>query len=431
MLFDDLGDDLEDEREDESEDDRGDESESGEDLFGGDFAAPGSYAQNFEHEDLDAHKLCESRANRHLIGHTELEQQLLQMIEIGRLPHGLIFSGPSGVGKSVMAYRLARFLLAGLGDTSSPEPTMFGDLLPPAPRPKNLEVAQSHAVFAQVASGGHPDLLSITRLKDEATGGLKASLQVDEIRKIAPFFRRTAANEGGWRIVIIDDADTMTRSSQNSLLKILEEPPEKSLIILITHRAGALLPTIYSRVHHMIFSPLGDEDIKSALRHKIDSTILPPALLPNVLNIAEGSLGRALQFADAEKIEILQTILNIFSLFPHWQWSDILNMAELWGSKSHNESLQLFKDIILYFVRAAIRRSALQGPEDHEAFNPTGQTAHHHEPDFVWRLAQSFPLNQLLNLYDELQDHFLRCQVGNLDKKFIILGAFTVFEKIL
>lgn len=423
MLFDDLGDDPEDALEDESED----ESESGEDLFGGDFAAPGSHAPSFYQDDSDAHELCESRANLHLIGHKELEQQLLQMIEIGRLPHGLIFSGPTGVGKSVMAYRLARFLLAGLGDASSAEPNMFGDLLPAAPRPKTLEIAQSHAVFAQVASGGHPDLLSIARLKDEATGGLKASLQVDEIRKIAPFFRRTAANEGGWRIVIIDDADTMTRSSQNSLLKILEEPPEKSLIILITHRAGALLPTIYSRVHHMVFSPLGDDDIKSALRHKINS-----ALLPNILNIAEGSLGRALQFADAEKIEILQTILNIFALFPRWKWSDILNMAELWGSKSHQESLQLFKDIILYFVRAASRHSALKKPEDHAVFNHSGQiaqTAHQNDSDFTWRLAQSLPLDQLLNLYDELQDHFLRCQVGNLDKKFIILGAFTLFEK--
>lgn len=290
---------------------------------------------------------------------------------------------------------------------------MFGDLLPPPPRPKNLEVAQTHAVFAQVASGGHPDLLTIARLKDEATGGLKASLQVEEIRKIAPFFRRTAANEGGWRIVIIDDADTMTRSSQNSLLKILEEPPERSLIILITHRAGALLPTIYSRVHHMIFAPLSDEDIQSALRHKID-----PALLPDVINIAEGSLGRALHFADAEKMKILQTLVGVFGTFPRWKWSEILSMAELYGTKSHSEELQIFKDIILYFVRSAVRLSAFQS-----------RAAQPHQNEFSYHLSHSLPLAQLIDLYDELQDHFVRCQTGNLDKKFIILGAFTVLEK--
>lgn len=336
------------------------------------------------------------RATAKLLGHAAIEQQLLSMLDHKRFPHGLIFSGMEGIGKSVMAYRLARYLFSKDGkedDTLG----LFGD----APEaPTSLYIPPTDPVFARVASGGNADLLLIERPFDEKTGRFKGSVPVEEIRKIAPFMRKTASLEDGWRIVIVDDADTMTRSSQNSLLKILEEPPEKSLLVLIAHRAGALLPTIYSRCVHIPFAPLDDSLIKEALTGRCG-----PDKIPLIVSMAEGSLGAAYEYADPQHADLITQTITLLNEGQKFNWGPIQTFADFFGNKGNDDAQRIFKETMLW-VAGGLVRNKIAGFDG----------------------FREMTLARKLKLYDDLRAHFDRCLLGNLDKRFLIIGAYMVFE---
>ena len=156
-----------------------------------------------------------------LIGHAEAERVLLEAHRSGRLPHAWLLAGQKGIGKATLAFRFARFLLCGESGLD-----MFGT--PPA----NLFVDPSEPVFSRIASSGHSDLLTVERSWNDKTNKWRGEIGVDDVRRLGPFFSQTAA-EGGWRIAIVDAADEMNRNAQNALLKILEEPPSKGLLLLV------------------------------------------------------------------------------------------------------------------------------------------------------------------------------------------------------
>src|SRR5712691_11401764 len=181
----------------------------------------------------EAVEVLAPRANPHLRGHEAAERELRRLTEAGRLPHAILLCGPRGIGKATLAFRLARFLLARSGDG-------FGD------GDGGLAIDPEQSVFHRVASGGHADLLTVERTYDPRRRRLRSEILVEDTREIAGFFRLTAAEEG-WRIVIVDGAEEMNRNAANALLKILEEPPRRALLLLVSHSPGRLLPTIRSR----------------------------------------------------------------------------------------------------------------------------------------------------------------------------------------
>lgn len=334
-----------------------------------------------------------------LIGHQAIEAQLLSMLDNNRFPHGLIFSGMEGVGKSVMAYRLARYLFA-KGGTQDNTLDMFGG----APeKDTSLYIPPTDPVYPLVAGLSHADLRAIGRPFDEKTGRFKGSVPVEDIRKIAPFMRQTASHESGWRIVIIDDADTMTRASQNSLLKILEEPPEKSLLILVAHRAGALLPTIYSRCVHIPFAPLDNKIIGDALAGRC-----PAEQLSFITQMAEGSLGTAYRYIENDNLTTITDALALLNNSNAFSWTNIQHFADLFGTKGNEDTQRIFRETMLYISSALVR-----GKADIATQFPNWNT---------------WPLEKKLQVYDDLRTHFDKCNIGNLDKRFMILGAYNVFQ---
>src|SRR5215831_1043245 len=170
------------------------------------------------------------RENPDLLGHQYTEGELRRLAEGGRLPHALLLTGPRGIGKATLAFRLARFLLAQPGDRAD----------------TGLAVDPASNAFRRVASGGHADLLTVERAYDPRRRRRRSDIIIDDVREIAGFFRLTAAEEG-WRIVIVDGAEEMNRNAANALLKILEEPPQRALLLMVSHSPGQLLPTIRSR----------------------------------------------------------------------------------------------------------------------------------------------------------------------------------------
>lgn len=353
------------------------------------------------------------RAQSLLIGHEDVEKNLLSLFQSNRHPHAMIFSGPSGIGKATLAFRLARFLLKTSEDEYN-EQMMGAGLFGDAPQPpQNLHVDAKDPVFGKVAAGGHPDLLTIERLYDDKKDRRKTEVSVDEIRKIAPFMRKTPAIEGGWRIVIVDDADTMNRSSQNSILKILEEPPAKSLIILVTHRLGALLPTILSRASVVNFYPLADNVLTDFL------TRINPKLLAEhktmVVNMAEGSLGRAIDYADDKNFPVITQSLDLLAKLPGFDWNSIQHFADTLGRGATPEMQKSFQDTLIWFS-SSFAMSAATGRDLPPSLKPAA------------RLLTEVSLARWLQICDRLNEHFTRVQMGNLDKRYMVMGAFTVFE---
>jgi DNA polymerase-3 subunit delta' len=200
------------------------------------------------HDTLDG--IAEPAENPHLHGHGEAADLLAAAYRTGKLPHALLLSGPAGIGKATLAFRLANHLLKYPQERHAPATLQ-------APDPAS-------ALFRQVAQGAHPGVLHLTRPPNDKGNGFRTVLTVEEVRRINRFLSMTS-HDGAWRVVIVDPADDMNTNAANALLKNLEEPPSRVLFILITHSPGALLPTIRSRCQLVRLSPLAPDELVAAL----------------------------------------------------------------------------------------------------------------------------------------------------------------------
>ena len=214
------------------------------------------------------------RSQTKLIGHQAIEQEFLNSWSEGRLHHSMMFVGPKGIGKATMAFRLAKFFFTNADKSVT-----------------SLAVEASNPVFRRVVSGGHGDLFVVAPQD-------KDIILVDSIRSVSRFLSQTPM-EGGWRIVIIDGE--MNRNAANALLKTLEEPPKKSLVILITEAAGRVVPTIRSRCRQINFSPLSDAETHSVICQT--GVGIDGEQLSTLVNLADGSPGRLLQLYEVGGID--------------------------------------------------------------------------------------------------------------------------------
>jgi len=173
------------------------------------------------------------RATARLYGQEIAERTLADAFASGRMHHGWLLSGPEGIGKATLAYRFARFVLA---DAASRD--MFG---------QSLDAPDDGASARQVRALSHPGLLVIRRAYDTKTKRFPATIPVDDVRRLKTFLGRTSET-GAWRVVIVDRADELNISAANALLKSLEEPPPRTIFLLVSSAPGRLLTTIRSRV---------------------------------------------------------------------------------------------------------------------------------------------------------------------------------------
>ncbi len=348
------------------------------------------------------------RSTPDLFGHEAAEAQLLADFNAGRMPHAIILAGPAGIGKATLAYRLARFMLSQGADDGD---SLFG--APPAP--ETLAVDAKHQVFSRVASGGHADLLVIERAFDDKKGKLKKNISAEDARSIAPFLRKTAA-EGGWRVVIVDGAEDLNPTSQNALLKILEEPPSKALLILTTTQPGAFLPTIRSRCRMVHLKPLEDSVVeKLLLRSHPSLSIQEKSIL---LRVGAGSIGKAQQFYADDGITVYKSLLAVAQNMPQIDMVQVHDLADKLGRGSE-DVFALVEEIMTgwcdHITRAAARGHAPIDilPGDSALF-------------VVWQ--SSFPAGHFLQAGDKLRQLFGACVRFNLDKRQTIISAFMVLQ---
>lgn len=366
-----------------------DEDFEDDDMFQNEsFEEKASLTTNDEDRFIDA-----AKAHK-IVGHTPIEKQLYELVSGVRPPQAFLFNGAMGVGKATMAFRLARFLLKPKEHTMS----MFGEPETPA---DPFDIDKNDHVFRLVASGAHPDLLCIKRPLDEKTGKLKQAVLVDDLRKIQPFLRLTASVDSGYRIVIIDDADTMTTASQNALLKILEEPPARALIILNTHKLSSIIPTILSRVQVINFPNLSNDEISETLRQHFPH--LSQSQMSDIVMMAEGSLGRALSYAKEDSLLMLNSVAEILSHLPRIEWSKVQLLATALGVKESEDQLTVFYERIVQHMRGLIKEKMLMAPNETDIYFTT--------------------LNQIETAYR-------KAIASNLDKKLVIFEIFDALEHL-
>ncbi len=220
------------------------------------------------------------------IGQEAVLARAARAIRGGRPPQGWLISGPPGIGKATLAYRIARYLLAfGARDTG----------------PEDLSVPASDPNAIQLAAGSHPGLLVLKRGINERTGKLMSELPVNEVRRLNGFFGLTSG-AGGWRVAIVDTADDMNPNAANAILKLLEEPPARAMLILIANRPGQLLPTIRSRCQRLDLRPLDQAEVRDALRDYLPEASADERA--SLARLAGGSIGAALQLASGEGREL-------------------------------------------------------------------------------------------------------------------------------
>lgn len=223
-----------------------------------------------------------------LVGHRTVQRILTTAWRSGKLAHGWLLTGSEGIGKATLAFRFARAILADALADAAPSLGLPGieadDLLP--------SVDPDRPAARLIAAGAHPNLEIIRRTVNPKTGRLRTQIGVDDVRDAMKFLHATAT-DGGWRIVVVDPIDDMNESSNNALLKALEEPPKRCLFLLVNHVRGAVLPTIRSRCQVLNMAALSDDDVRSVLENCAPG--LPAGAVDAVLPLADGSPGRALR----------------------------------------------------------------------------------------------------------------------------------------
>jgi DNA polymerase III subunit delta' len=337
------------------------------------------------------------RENPDLIGHEAAETALRQLVDSFRLPHALLLSGPRGIGKATLAYRLARFVLSGAGEGSAPD--MFGSPAA-APTEPGLAVSPDSGVFRRVAASGHADLLTVERGFDPRRKRLRSEIVVDDIREIGAFLHLTAA-EGGWRVVIVDGADTMNRHAGNALLKILEEPPRRTLLLLVAHSPGKLLPTIRSRCRHMKLAALSPAAVRALLgRHAPEIGDSEAAALTD---LAEGSIGRALELAASGGVAFHKSMVSLLARPGGLDPLAAHGFADRLARADAEDSYRAVEELL----RQHLGRQAV----------------------LAARAGRRREASDWANLRNDIGNDFARADGLNLDRKQTILGALFAIDR--
>lgn len=318
-----------------------------------------------QHDTLDG--VPEPSETLRLVGHEQAAAMLAAAYRSGKLPHALIFAGPVGIGKATLAFHLAHHLLKHPAFETAPDVFAVPD--PASP------------LFRQIATGAHPGVLHLTRPLNDKTKSFKTVVTVDEIRKVNRFLSLTS-HDGSYRVVIVDPADDMNTNAANALLKNLEEPPARTLFILIVHAPGSLLPTIRSRCQMVRLTPLDAGSLMRVLETVEPPPPADPAARAALAERAGGSARNAILLTQYGGLEIAGTLDALVTAGK----SDVAGayrLAEAVAGRDQAIQFDIFNRRALDLLSAGASDAALAGDLKraktlsdtwHEALNAISET---------------------------------------------------------
>jgi DNA polymerase-3 subunit delta' len=335
--------------------------------------------------------ISKPRETNVLFGHREAEAGLLGGYRSGRIPHAWLIGGPQGIGKATLAYRTARFVLAHRDPKAAD-----------VQRAETLWVDPHHPVTRLVASGAHGGLLTLQRTVNDK-GVLRTVITVDETRQTISFFGSTAAVEG-WRVCIVDTVDELNPNAANALLKILEEPPQQSLFLLISHAPARVLATIQSRCRKLALRPLDADDV---IRAAVAATGMSPddTALKEAARASEGSVARALTLLGGDALKLQQRTAALLATLPQVDPRELHALGDALGG-SDRAALAAFVDSIERWVAERLR-----GPDlDANASLPR-----------LARLAEVW--EKIVRAARDTQDY-------NLERKPLVFSVFGMLAEV-
>jgi DNA polymerase-3 subunit delta' len=224
------------------------------------------------------------RRCQRIIGHDEATAAFEKPLHVGALHHAWLITGPKGIGKASLAYFFARTVLS--------------------------QGAEAQRTASWIAARSHPDLHVLERaVSDAKTGKLKSEVAVDDVHAFTGFFARTAG-QGGWRIGLVDCADDLNKEGANALLKLVEEPPPRSLIFIVNHELGRVLRTLRSRCLRLPLKPLTAVQVVEVLGQLPLEN--PPAreAVKDAAELCRGSPGRALELLNSVGVDAYRTMIS-------------------------------------------------------------------------------------------------------------------------
>ena len=276
-----------------------------------------------------------------VFGQDPAQAGFLDAFNSGRLHHGWLITGPKGVGKATLAWSIARFLLT----TPQADPaSLFA-----APPPATLATDPDHPVAHRLRALSEPGLFLLRRPYDDKSDRLKTQITVDEVRRLHHFFHMSAT-DGGRRVVIVDAMDDMNLQAANALLKMLEEPPARTTLLLIAHQPARLLPTIRSRCRALRLSPLGPAAMAAALDQAGAGTPDDPAALAE---LAGGSVGEALRLLAEDGLTLYARLAALVDDLPRLDRPTLLALADLTAGRSDARADLMFQPLDRLIARLA------------------------------------------------------------------------------
>ncbi|HCX68936.1 DNA polymerase III subunit delta' [Parvibaculum sp.] len=355
-------------------------------------------------------------------GQADAERALFDAFMSGRMQHAWLLTGPKGIGKATLAYRMARFVL----HYGTPEAAR-------AAGASDLSVPLDSTAFNQIAAGSHPNLITVRRPWDEKTKKLKTVITVDEVRRIAHFFGLTASERGAWRVVVIDSADEMNANAANALLKALEEPPPNGLFLVLSHQPGRLLPTIRSRCRTLRMTPLGTEDIAAMIadaereaearasnsRKKVTAT--PEAERMQLAYLSEGSLGRALSIAGSGGLALYRELASLLAQLPRPDIAALHAFADKAGKRGADDTYETMIELLTHWLQRLVRAGAGLDP---------GPDIVEGEGAAMRRLAAGGSLDRWVEVWEKISQITARGEALNTDRKLVILNVFSMLEAV-
>lgn len=296
------------------------------------------------------------RDTQNLIGQHAAEQAFLDAIASGRLHHGWMIAGPRGVGKATLAWRIARHLIA------HPPGQDDGGLFGAPPPPETLDVDPEHPVARRMAAGSEPGLFRLVRPYDDKAKRLKSEITIAEVRNLKSRFA-LSATDGGWRVVIVDAMDEMNTSAANALLKLLEEPPARTTLLLVTHQPSALLPTIRSRCRMLRLRLLTPDQMARALDQAGIETA--PEEAQALAALSSGSVGDAIRLSLNDGPKLYAGIVSLLGSLPRMDRARALSLAEASTARGDEDRVNtIFSLLDLALIRLArFGAAGLDGPQ--------------------------------------------------------------------
>lgn len=302
-----------------------------------------------------------------LVGHSAAADQFYKAFESGRPHHAWLITGPKGIGKATLAYRLAGHVL---GQKNQAQSSRW------------------------IAARSHPDLYVLERkLGDTKPRKLKAEISVDDARGLSEFFSHTSS--GGWRVGLVDAADDLNAESANALLKLVEEPPTNCMLFLVCHLPGRLLRTLKSRCNRLPLEALSNAETLSVLNNLPLDPQPKPEDLNLVASLAAGSPGRALSLLSSEAARAF----NDFLKMPRHQPGAIIAIGNRFGGRgATTDEFNTFTELLLNWTA-----------------DKASQTAH-------FGLAQA---------HSKISENVRIANAFNLDRRQAVIAAVSLVQEAL